>query len=170
MLSAGSNFRLKQCYLLFSKFHLCFCVCYCVRPAQDMSELLYYLSVWDKQLHRIPPLVFTIRHWARCSGVTHSNPGHWLSNFMLTMLIVHFLQTRPKPVLPSLKSLESHSGNAVLLANRLFGQISRLYTWLVTNRLLANSIRLVSVLASTNTLSFKIVSSSYFSACVSKSC
>lgn len=67
-----------------------------------MSKALYSLCHSDE---RVAPLAFTVRHWARCCGITHPNPGPWLSNFMLTLLVVHSLQDHPKTILPPLKAI-----------------------------------------------------------------
>lgn len=72
------------------------------RSAVQMSKALYNLCHSDE---RVAPLAFTIRHWARCCGITHSTPGPWLSNFMLTLLVVHSLQAHPQTILPPLKAI-----------------------------------------------------------------
>ncbi|GAB1609421.1 poly(A) RNA polymerase, mitochondrial-like [Argonauta hians] len=67
-----------------------------------MSNLMYVLGVMDP---RVCPLVFTVRHWAKVSNITHQHPGPWLSNFMLSLLVVCFLQLRQKPILPPFVSI-----------------------------------------------------------------
>lgn len=68
-----------------------------------MSELLYLYSEIDE---RVKPLVFCIRKWASSIGLTNSSaPGRWITNFPLTVLILFFLQSLPKPVLPPFKLL-----------------------------------------------------------------
>jgi TUTase nucleotidyltransferase domain len=98
-----------------------------IRSAVLMSELLYYLMMWDcrtksgRRHQRVVPLIFAIRQWASCKKVTRTNPGPYISNFMLTMLIIHFLQTRHQPVLPSLKALKlASSGNMISQVVTLF--------------------------------------------------
>ncbi|XP_078034264.1 mitochondrial poly(A) polymerase isoform X2 [Augochlora pura] len=54
-----------------------------------MSELLYVLGEID---FRVKPLIFTIRKWAECNGVTSDIPGQKITNFCLTLLVVHYLQ------------------------------------------------------------------------------
>lgn len=82
------------------------------RSAVQMSEVLFEACHSDE---RLAPLIFTVRHWARCSGITQSNPGPWLSNFMLTLLVVYCLQAHPQPILPPLKSLmcDDYRGSSV---------------------------------------------------------
>lgn len=63
-----------------------------------MSELLYIYGELDE---RVRPLVFCIRKWASSIGLTNStSPGRWITNFPLTVLILFFLQTLQKPILP----------------------------------------------------------------------
>lgn len=71
-----------------------------------MSELMFLFGELDR---RIRPLMFCVRHWARSTGITYSNPGHWVSNFGLTCLVIFFLQQLSEPILPSLNHLISHS-------------------------------------------------------------
>ncbi|XP_076763618.1 mitochondrial poly(A) polymerase [Xylocopa sonorina] len=73
-----------------------------------MSELLYIYSELD---WRVKPLVCTIRKWARNANITRETPGHWLTNFSLTLLIMFYLQTRN--VLPSLNTLNTFSVNTL---------------------------------------------------------
>nr|XP_033335840.1 poly(A) RNA polymerase, mitochondrial isoform X2 [Megalopta genalis] len=54
-----------------------------------MSQMFYNLANID---YRIRPLIFTIRKWARSHGVTSNIPGSKITNFSLTLLIVHYLQ------------------------------------------------------------------------------
>ncbi|XP_064597905.1 poly(A) RNA polymerase, mitochondrial-like [Liolophura sinensis] len=67
-----------------------------------MSEVLWVLSELDP---RVAPLVFCVRHWARVNEVNRKHPGPWVSNFMLTALVVFFLQSHPQPVIPKLRTL-----------------------------------------------------------------
>lgn len=67
-----------------------------------MSELLYMFGQMDS---RVQPLTFCVRRWAKCVGLTNPTPGRWVSNFMLTLLVLHFLQTLKQPILPSIKYL-----------------------------------------------------------------
>ena len=90
-----------------------------------MSEIMYYLcqldaitrsrssnsanSLSSDTRQRISPLVFVVRQWACSAGVTGAVPGVGFSNFMLTVLVVFFLQTRRMPVLPPLCTLKTTS-------------------------------------------------------------
>ncbi|XP_033186489.1 mitochondrial poly(A) polymerase isoform X2 [Bombus vancouverensis nearcticus] len=69
--------------------------------ALHMSELLYTYGQLD---WRIKPLVCTIRKWARVMNLTKEQPGHWITNFSLTLLIIFYLQT--KDILPSVNTIK----------------------------------------------------------------
>lgn len=63
----------------------------------QMSEIMYTFGEIDD---RVRPLVFFIRGWAKAFDVTPTSPNLGVSNFMLTTLVIFFLQTLPKPILP----------------------------------------------------------------------
>lgn len=63
----------------------------------QMSELLHTFGEMDV---RVRPLVFYIRAWAKEFDLIQSFPAHGVSNFMLTCLVIFFLQQLPEPVLP----------------------------------------------------------------------
>ncbi|XP_015111652.1 poly(A) RNA polymerase, mitochondrial isoform X2 [Diachasma alloeum] len=67
-----------------------------------MSELLYIFGEHDV---RVRPLVFTIRQWATSVGITNVNPGGWITNFSLTLLVMFFLQH--KKILPSINTMRN---------------------------------------------------------------
>ena len=78
------------------------------RAGVYMSELLYNLGQLDQ---RMRPLVFAVRHWAQLREVTCSQPGGpHLSNFMLTLMMIHYLQTRQPCVLPTVSLMRSMAG------------------------------------------------------------
>lgn len=62
-----------------------------------MSELLYTFGEIDE---RVRPLVFYIRTWAKEFDIIQTFPALGLSNFMVTCLVIFFLQQLPKPILP----------------------------------------------------------------------
>lgn len=62
-----------------------------------MSEILYTFGKIDV---RVRPLVFYIRAWAKEFDIIQSYPSFGVSNFMLTCLVIAFLQTIQKPILP----------------------------------------------------------------------
>ncbi|KAK1129427.1 hypothetical protein K0M31_019156 [Melipona bicolor] len=80
--------------------------------ALHMSELLYLYGQLDR---RVKPLVFTIRKWARNMNLTKENPGQWITNFSLTLLILFYLQT--KDILPSLTSIKIFSDKSNTIDN-----------------------------------------------------
>lgn len=67
-----------------------------------MSELLYLFGEIDE---RVRPLTSCIRKWAMVCGLTNPSPGRWISNFSLSCLVLFFLQSLKKPILPNLKYL-----------------------------------------------------------------
>ncbi|ESN92529.1 hypothetical protein HELRODRAFT_181405 [Helobdella robusta] len=70
-----------------------------------MSDYMYRACHHHKH---ILPLIFTIRQWAKSHEITRSNPGPWLSNFMLTLLVVFHLQRHSSRLLPPLKHLDDN--------------------------------------------------------------
>lgn len=62
-----------------------------------MSEIVHTFGELDE---RVRPLVFFIRTWAREFDIIQPYPSLGLSNFMLTCMVIFFLQTRAKPILP----------------------------------------------------------------------
>lgn len=68
-----------------------------------MSELLYVFGEIDE---RVRPLIFTVRHWARQSGLTSNSTSPRITNFPLTCLVLCFLQQLSQPILPTLSELE----------------------------------------------------------------
>lgn len=67
-----------------------------------MSELLYLFGEIDE---RVKPLTFCLRKWASATGLTNPSPGHWITNFSLTLLVLFFLQNLKTPILPSFNSM-----------------------------------------------------------------
>lgn len=62
-----------------------------------MSEIFHTFGELDE---RVRPLVFFIRTWAKEYGIIQPYPSLSLSNFMLTCMVIFFLQTLPTPILP----------------------------------------------------------------------
>lgn len=72
-----------------------------------MSELFHALGEIDDRLR---PLVFFIRRWAEECGITSSiQPSPCITNFMLSCLVVFFLQQLPKPILPPCEDFITHT-------------------------------------------------------------
>lgn len=69
-----------------------------------MSELL---SLYGEVDWRVRPLVTVIRKWAKSQEITSDIPGHWITNFSLSLLVLFYLQQ--KHILPSLKTLKSYA-------------------------------------------------------------
>jgi DNA polymerase sigma len=53
---------------------------------------------------RMAPLGMAIKHWAKARGINDRSRGT-LSSFSLLMMLIHFLQRRNPPILPSLQDL-----------------------------------------------------------------
>lgn len=62
-----------------------------------MSEMFYTFGEMDE---RVRPLAFYIRAWAKEFDILRPFPAVGLSNFMVTCLVIFFLQRLPKPILP----------------------------------------------------------------------
>lgn len=74
--------------------------------AVSMSELLYIFGNFD---HRVRPLVFTVKMWARETNLTNDSPGRWITNFSLTLLVLFFLQQ--EKIIPAIQTLVKKAGN-----------------------------------------------------------
>ncbi|XP_061717935.1 poly(A) RNA polymerase, mitochondrial [Cydia pomonella] len=77
-------------------------LCYSNMSGVYMSELLHLLGSLDA---RARPLTLAVRRWAAAAQLTAAAPGRWITNFPLTLLVLHFLQQAK--VLPSVKLLVS---------------------------------------------------------------
>lgn len=73
-----------------------------------MSEALYTYGLID---WRVKPLVCTIRTWAKYMSITKENPGPWITNHSLTLLVLFYLQT--EKILPSLNIIEFSKSKCV---------------------------------------------------------
>ena len=79
-----------------------FYLCVCIRSGVYMSELLYLYGEMDC---RFRPLVATVRFWASDTGLTRPVPGHTITNFTLTLLIIFYLQRLNAPILPTVDEM-----------------------------------------------------------------
>lgn len=73
-----------------------------------MSEMLYTFGELDE---RVRPLVFYIRAWAKEFNLIQTFPSLGISNFMLTCLVLFFLQRLPQPILPPSSAFVTHQGS-----------------------------------------------------------
>lgn len=80
------------------------------RSGFEMSEIFYTFGELDE---RVRPLVFFIRAWAREFDIIQSYPSQGLSNFMLTCMVIFFLQTRSKPILPPSDTFVNRKGTSI---------------------------------------------------------
>ena len=67
-----------------------------------MSELLFLYGEMDE---RFRPLVNAVRYWGSVSRLTNVNPGPYITNFTLTLLVVFYLQKCDPPILPTLNDM-----------------------------------------------------------------
>lgn len=71
-----------------------------------MSDLFYTFSQLDP---RVRPLAFYIRRWAEESKVIHGQqPSPNITNYMLTCMVISFLQQLKEPVLPPAQTFSTH--------------------------------------------------------------
>lgn len=77
-----------------------------------MSEMLYTFGELDV---RVRPMVFYIRAWAKEFDLIQTFPSLGISNFMLTCLVLFFLQRLPQPILPPSDTFVTHreSGDSI---------------------------------------------------------
>ncbi|EDV26984.1 uncharacterized protein TRIADDRAFT_54458 [Trichoplax adhaerens] len=83
------------------------------------SQLLQEYSKLDP---RVKPLVFTIRTWAYCRGITLNSGGQFTS-YSLILMIIYFLQCTKPSVLPSLQTLFREQNRLILTFS---------YVWLIS--------------------------------------
>lgn len=66
-----------------------------------MSEIFYTLGEIDS---RVRPLIFYLRRWAEeCGVIRNIQPSPHITNFMLSCLVIFFLQRLKQPILPPIK-------------------------------------------------------------------
>lgn len=82
-----------------------FCYCYYYRVAFANTKLLYLFGKMDG---RVKPLMMTIRYWAK--HVELIGKGLMFNTYTISLLVIHFLQTRNPPILPSAEYILSLSG------------------------------------------------------------
>ena len=77
------------------------------RSGYDMSELLYLFGEMD---HRVRPLVYVVRSWAKRNGLIENiRPTFLFTNFIITLMVVFFLQYK-YAMLPSFATLQKLAG------------------------------------------------------------
>ncbi|XP_045208092.2 poly(A) RNA polymerase, mitochondrial-like [Mercenaria mercenaria] len=69
-----------------------------------MAEMLYWLNVYEPMFY---PLVIAVKMWGREHHMTSSGMGHHFSNYMLTMLMLAYLQH--VGLLPALKTVYANT-------------------------------------------------------------
>ncbi|XP_055555155.1 poly(A) RNA polymerase GLD2 isoform X1 [Falco biarmicus] len=52
--------------------------------------------------NRVRPLVLAVKKWASCNDINDASRGT-LSSYSLVLMVLHYLQTLPEPILPSLQ-------------------------------------------------------------------
>ena len=84
-----------------------------------MSELLYMYGELDP---RVRPLVFTVRQWAKNSGLIEDHrPTPYVTNFIVSMLVLFYLQAEHKmlPPLNLLRSAASEFANRTIIQHKV---------------------------------------------------
>lgn len=76
-----------------------------------MTELLHLYGQLD---FRVRPLVFAVRYWAKETELTAQSGGPYLSNFMLTLMAIYYLQQGDCPLLPSVDQLRQYAGTVYI--------------------------------------------------------
>ncbi|KAJ6669824.1 hypothetical protein lerEdw1_000373 [Lerista edwardsae] len=62
---------------------------------------------------RVRPLVLVVKKWARFCGINDASRGT-LSSYSLVLMVLHYLQTLPEPILPSLQKNYPESFNPTM--------------------------------------------------------
>lgn len=72
-----------------------------------MSDIMFTLGQMDD---RARPFIFFIRRWAEeCGVIRNIQPSPHITNFMLTCMVIFFLQQLKEPVLPPIKAFLPNS-------------------------------------------------------------
>lgn len=100
----ASEFRCVMCLRYYPFLFIHFC-----RSGLYMSELLFLFGEIDE---RVRPLMFFVRRWAEDWKVTRViRPGPCISNFVLSCLVIFYLQQLKQPILPSINELKQQATN-----------------------------------------------------------
>ena len=71
-----------------------------------MAELMF---TWGELCPQLRPLAAVLKVWAHQRGlIKDQQPGPWLSNFMMIMMTVFYLQN--KQLLPTFKQMHLEAG------------------------------------------------------------
>merc|ERR1719229_393550 len=70
----------------------------------------HLLRAYLKADSRVRPLALCVKAWAKARKINDRSVGT-LSSFSLALMVVHFLQNRPSPILPSLQDLAAKLGH-----------------------------------------------------------
>uniref|UniRef100_A0A0N5ASN6 PAP-associated domain-containing protein n=1 Tax=Syphacia muris TaxID=451379 RepID=A0A0N5ASN6_9BILA len=62
------------------------------------------LEVYGKLDSRVPQLGVALKVWAKCCNISGASEG-WLSSYAYIIMLIHFLQSTEKPVLPFLQQV-----------------------------------------------------------------
>ncbi|XP_029431445.1 poly(A) RNA polymerase GLD2 isoform X3 [Rhinatrema bivittatum] len=79
-------------------------------PVNQKTEARHILSLVQKHFstrlseNRVRPLVLVVKKWASHCGINDASRGT-LSSYSLVLMVLHYLQTLPEPILPSLQKM-----------------------------------------------------------------
>ncbi|XP_028980218.1 poly(A) RNA polymerase GLD2 isoform X4 [Esox lucius] len=62
----------------------------------------FLLRSYANTEQRVRPIILVIKRWARHHGINDASKGT-LSSYTLVLMVLHYLQTLPEPVIPSLQ-------------------------------------------------------------------
>lgn len=111
--------------------------CVCATRAADMSALLFAVGELDERFVRA---LLVLKELCRCQSLTVDMPSPQFSSFMLTMMLVHYLQsTGAAPAFRHLLNTHAHTTRPLCSAHHLAALRRRLRTDTDTER--TNSLR-----------------------------
>ncbi|XP_063309660.1 poly(A) RNA polymerase GLD2 isoform X1 [Pelobates fuscus] len=64
----------------------------------------FLLRTYAHMENRVRPLVLVVKKWASHHGINDASRGT-LSSYSLVLMVLHYLQTQPEPILPSLQKI-----------------------------------------------------------------
>ncbi|XP_068782551.1 poly(A) RNA polymerase GLD2 isoform X2 [Struthio camelus] len=81
---------------------LCWCIRCCRRDQRLYDKVKQKVHRRRKFENRVRPLVLVVKKWASFHDINDASRGT-LSSYSLVLMVLHYLQTLPEPILPSLQ-------------------------------------------------------------------